>query len=342
MNLSDPKRPHLEGRTASHLLEKAIAVYAEHLNCESNQIQIFPNFNIAAQRVVSGSLAASRENKKIVAHSAIEKDVIKNAAIYYADAVAEVLVDSEGLVIDSSLETALKSRPSLVAVQHANSEIGTVQEIAKIQQFASEYGASLLVDASASFTRIPLPKTLDAVLVDAADFTGVQGVCILKTDKRFRHLAAWPEEGHPWFGGQINVPAVYASAAALIDVLSDQQEVEKRQREIIGYLQVEIPLRIPNVQIIQPSKNSLPHVLTISCLYLSAELLSQRLDSAGYAVGSGSACTTQTLEPSHVLAAIGAVTHGNIRISLSPEATVERAKEFVSVLSETVTKLRQE
>ena len=86
----------------------------------------------------------------------------------------------------------------------------------------------------------------------------------------------------------------------------------------------------------------LPHLVTFSCLYLSGEALVRELDRAGFGVASGSACTASTLEPSHVLAAMGALTHGNVRISLGRDVTQQQVEALLAVLPEIVGRLRSE
>jgi cysteine desulfurase len=99
---------------------------------------------------------------------------------------------------------------------------------------------------------------------------------------------------------------------------------------------------VPDTDVVGDPDDRLPHVVTFSCLYLDGEALVTELDRLGFGVASGSACTASTLEPSHVLAAMGALTHGNVRVSLTRDTTAEQVEGFCRALPEVVARLRRE
>ena len=138
-----------------------------------------------------------------------------------------------------------------------------------------------------------------------------------------------------------NVPGTLAAAAALQAVVADRDEVDARQRSLVDRVRRAVAL-IPDVDVVGDPVDRLPHLVTFSCLYLDGESLVTELDRLGFGVASGSACTASTLTPSHVLAAMGALTHGNVRLSLSRDTSGADVDGFLGVLPALVERLRAE
>ena len=138
-----------------------------------------------------------------------------------------------------------------------------------------------------------------------------------------------------------NVPGALAAAAALQAVVAERGEVDARQRALVDTLREHVA-RIPDVDVVGDPVDRLPHLVTFSCLYVDGEALVTELDRHGFGVASGSACTASTLTPSHVLAAMGALTHGNVRLSLTRETTPEQVEDFLAVLPGVINRLRAE
>ena len=125
-----------------------------------------------------------------------------------------------------------------------------------------------------------------------------------------------------------NVPAALAAAAALQAVVAERDEVDARQRRAGRPDPRRRWPQIPDVEVVGDPVDRLPHLVTFSCLYVDGEALVTELDRRGFAVASGSACTASTLEPSHVLAAMGALTHGNVRVSLTRDTDRGRRRRL--------------
>jgi cysteine desulfurase len=167
---------------------------------------------------------------------------------------------------------------------------------------------------------------------------------VLAVRKPVRLLPRWPVEeredglspGHP------DVPAVLAAAAALQARRTEAAELDARHRDWVAGLRKRIAADVPDVELTGDPDDRLPHVLTFSCLYVDGEALVTALDAEGFAVSSGSACTASTLRPSHVLAAMGVLTHGNVRVSLGRTTTHDEVERFGSVLPGLVRRIRAE
>ena len=128
-----------------------------------------------------------------------------------------------------------------------------------------------------------------------------------------------------------NVPAVLAAAAALQAVVAERDAESARQHALVGRIR-RVVGGLPDVEVVGDPSDRLPHLVTFSCLYVDGEALVTELDRLGFEVASGSACTSSTLEPSHVLAAMGALTHGNVRVSVGPDTTDDDVERFLAVL----------
>jgi cysteine desulfurase len=124
--------------------------------------------------------------------------------------------------------------------------------------------------------------------------------------------------------------------------MKEADELDQRHRAWIDDLRRRVATELTDVEVVGDPEDRLPHVLTFSCLYVDGEALVTALDAGGFAVSSGSACTASTLRPSHVLAAMGVLTHGNVRVSLSRTTTYEEVDRFATVLPGLVRRIRAE
>jgi cysteine desulfurase len=233
---------------------------------------------------------------------------------------------------------------AVAALQSANHEVGTRQPIEEIARACRAADVPLLVDAAASIGRDDVPAGWSALTASAHKWGGPAGVGLLAVRKGTRLAPGWPIEeredglspGHP------DIPALLAAAAALQARRAEADELGRRHRAWIDELRRRVAADVPDVDVVGDPDDRLPHVLTFSCLYVDGEALVTALDAAGFAVSSGSACTASTLRPSHVLAAMGVLTHGNVRVSLGRTTTYEEVDRFAAVLPGLVRGIRAE
>jgi cysteine desulfurase len=229
----------------------------------------------------------------------------------------------------------------VLAVQAANHEVGTLQPVAALAAVAD--GVPLFTDACASAGRLPLPDGWSAAAASAHKWGGPAGVGVLLVRKgaRWRHPFPVDERIDERTPGFENVPAALAAAAALQAVVADRDEVDARQRGLVDRVRRAVA-QIADVDVVGDPVDRLPHLVTFSCLYLDGESLVTELDRLGFGVASGSACTASTLTPSHVLAAMGALTHGNVRLSLTRDTSEADVDGFLAALPALVERLRAE
>ncbi|KGM01433.1 aminotransferase class V-fold PLP-dependent enzyme, partial [Cellulomonas cellasea] len=187
---------------------------------------------------------------------------------------------------------------------------------------------------------VAVPGAWDVLAADPGDWGGPAGVGVVVTRAGVRRAPSWPEDDDRWFPGGVSVPAALAAAVALQSALADRDAQDVRRRTLVERVRARVAADVPDVEVVGDPDRRLPHVVTFSCLYVDGESLVTELDRLGFAVGSGSACTSSALEPSHVLAAMGVLTHGNVRLALPVDVTDDAVERFLAVLPGAVARVR--
>jgi cysteine desulfurase len=160
------------------------------------------------------------------------------------------------------------------------------------------------------------------------------GVLVVRKGTRWEE--PYPPPGVP------DLPAVVAAAAALRAATAEAPALAARLSPLVDRIRTTVAATVPDVEVVGDPVDRLPHLVTFSCLYLDGEALLHALDRRGFAVSSGSSCTSSTLEPSHVLAAMGALTQGNVRVSLHRDTTAAQVDRLLAELPGIVAGLRAE
>jgi cysteine desulfurase len=181
-----------------------------------------------------------------------------------------------------------------------------------------------------------VPTGWSLLSASAHKWGGPPGVGVLAVRKGTRWLDPRPTAPPP------NLPAVVAAAASLRAVLGTADAEAARLSALIDRVRAGVAATVPDVEVVGDPVNRLPHLVTFSCLYVDGEALLHALDRQGFAVSSGSSCTSSTLRPSHVLEAMGVLSHGNVRISLHRETTSGEVDRFLAALPGVVAGLRAE
>ena len=333
---ADPRRLHQGARRARLVLDNARAAVAEGLGVRPDEVTFTSSGTEAVHRGLLGLYAAHRRPGDRIVHTAVEHSAVLHAAAW-AGAPLDVLpVDRLGRVDPAAVRP---DGAAVVACQSANHEVGTVQPVAEVADAAA--GVPLFVDACASTGRLDLQDGWSAAAGSAHKWGGPAGVGVLLVRHGARWRSPFPADDrvdHRGSGFE-NVPATLAAAAALQATLAERAAEGPRQTALVDRIR-EAVARIPDVEVVGDPSDRLPHVVTFSCLYLDGETLVSELDRLGYGVASGSACTSSNLEPSHVLAAMGALTHGNVRVSVGRDTTEADIDGFLAVLPGLVDRLR--
>jgi len=211
-----------------------------------------------------------------------------------------------------------------------------------VAQAAAAAGVPLLIDAAQSAGRLPIPDGWSLLAASAHKWGGPAGVGVLAVRREARWRSPLPadERERGRVPGFENVPGVTAAAAALAARLGEAEQENRRLSALVDRIRDRVAATVPDVEVVGDPVRRLPHVVTFSCLYVAGEALVTELDRAGFAVNSGSSCTSSTLRPSHVLEAMGVLTHGNVRVSLPRGTAAEDVERFLAVLPGVVARLR--
>jgi cysteine desulfurase len=228
---------------------------------------------------------------------------------------------------------------ALAAVQHVNHEVGAIQPLEQVHEVARAAEVPLLVDACAALGSVPTTAHWDVLAASAHKWGGPAGVGILAVRTGVRWRSPMPTDEAGRWAGFPDVPGAVAAATALEVATASLGQTSVHRARLLTILRERVPSLAPDVLALG-RPDSAPHIICFTVLYADGEVLVTELDRAGFAVSSGSACTADTRRPSHVLAAMGAITHGNLRVSLPPDATEADVAGFLAALPSAITAAR--
>ena len=342
---ADPRRLHGPARNARLMLDNAREVVAVALGVRPDEVTFTPSGTHAVHLGLLGLLEGRRRVGRTVVHGAVEHSAVRHAVHWSGAPSVEVPVDRTGRVSPDAVHGAVTGAAepvAVVSVQSANHEVGTVQPVAGIAAGLGD--VPLFMDAGASMGHLALPGGWSAAAGSAHKWGGPAGVGVLVVRKgaRWRHPFPVDDRVDERSTGFENVPAALAAAAALQAVVAERVEANARQHALVARIRERVAAEVPDVEVVGDPDERLPHLVTFSCLYVDGEALVTGLDQQGYGVASGSACTSSTLAPSHVLEAMGVLTHGNLRVSVHRGTTAEQVEGFLDVLPEVVAGIRAE
>ncbi|MFE0529741.1 cysteine desulfurase family protein [Micromonospora parva] len=345
---ADPGKLYTQARRARQLLDAAREATASTLGVRADEVSFTPSGTTAAHGAVLGGLAGRRRVGSTLVHSAIEHSAVLHAAqrhVGAGGAASAVPVDRSGRLDLTAWSSAVRAPGvALAALITASHEVGTVQPVAEAAAACADVGVPLYVDAAQSVGRVPVPAGWSVLTASAHKWGGPPGVGVLAVRKGARWESPWPaderESGRT--PGVVNLPAVVAAAASLRAAAADAAAEATRLAPLVDRIRERVAAEVPDVEVVGDPVLRLPHLVTFSCLYVDGEALLHALDRRGFAVSSGSSCTSSTLRPSHVLEAMGVLSHGNVRVSLHRETTEADVERFLAELPGIVAGLRAE
>ena len=342
---ADPARLYGSARRARVLLDNAREVVAALVGARTDEVSFTTSGTQAVHLAVLGTaLARQRVGKRLVV-SAVEHSSVLFAAEAHQKAggdVTHVPVDRTGRVDAEGFSAALSNDTALACLQAANHEVGTLQPVAEVAASCADHGVPLLVDAAQVVGRMPVPGGWALLAASAHKWGGPAGVGVLaiRRGTRWRLPTPQDERGSGRVPGFEDVPGGLAAAAALQGRSDEAETLARTHHDLIERIRAQVPVLVPDVEVVGHSTERLPHLVTFSCLYVDGEALLTELDREGFAVSSGSSCTASTLRPSHVLAAMGVLTHGNVRVSLTRTTSLAEVDRFLAVLPGVVERVR--
>lgn len=257
-------------------------------------------------------------------------------------------VDENGLVDLNTLEAAIRPDTFLITIMFANNEIGTIEPIKEIGEIAHRHGILFHTDAVQAFGQIPIhvdEMNIDMLSASGHKFNGPKGIGFLYIKKGLK-LKSFIHGGQQERGrraGTENVPGIVGIEKACEIAMAEMEERMKKETELRDYLIERILKEIPYTRLNGHSKKRLPNNVNISFQFVEGESILIMLDMAGICASSGSACTSGSVDPSHVLLAIGLpheIAHGSLRLTIGYENTKEEMDTVVDNLKRIITNLR--
>jgi cysteine desulfurase len=342
---ADPARLYREARQARLLLDRARESVAAGLGARPDEITFVSSGTQALHVGILGALQARRRVGRHLAVSAVEHSAVLHAAEGHERAggdVTHVPVDVTGRVEPEAYDEALRNDSALACLQTANHEVGTLQPVLEVAALCRDRGVPLLVDAAQTVGRFAVEDGWSFLTASSHKWGGPAGVGILAVRRGIRWRTPGPadERENGRAPGFENVPMILAAATALEARLAEAAALDTFQRPLVDLIRRRVPDLVPDVEVVGHPTLRLPHLVTFSCLYVDGEALLHELDRRGFAVSSGSSCTSSALRPSHVLEAMGVLSHGNVRVSLTRTTTDQDIHRFLEVLPGVVSRLR--
>ena len=346
----NPSELHHLGREARAAVEEARAKVAAALGAGEKEIVFTAGGTESDNLALFGYLQRFQPGHLIV--SAIEHPAIMEAARALNRAgwaVDFVPVDGDGVVDLDAYEEAFREDTRLASIMYANNVVGTVQPVAELARIAHEKGAAFHTDAVQAVGALPIDVGelgVDMLSLSGHKLYGPKGVGALYVKRGTRLQPILHGGGHErrLRSGTENVPGVVGMGAAMTLAADLQPEVRPRLEALRDRLAAGLVERIPELNYLGHRTERLPGNAAFTVRYVEGESMLLQLDAAGFMVSSGSACASGSLEPSHVLLAMGLgaeEAHGSIRVSLGRENTDEEVDAFLDAFPPIVDKLRQ-
>lgn len=336
---ADPGRVHTEGREARVAVEDARESVAALLGCRAREVV----FTSGATEAVAAAAWGAAERGSHVASSAVEHSCVREASARLA--VTEVAVDGLGRVDPAAVAAAMRpGETCLVNVQLGNHEVGTLQPVAEVVAACRAADPRVLVhvDAAAAAGHVPVDFAAlgaDLMSVSAHKLGGPQGVgaLVVRRGLRLRPLLVGGEQERSRRAGVENVAAIagFGAAASAVDVAAEGAAARHRTD-----CALRAALAVEGVVAYGDRENRLPHVVCIGVGGVEAEAVLLGLDQAGVAAHSGSACSSEALEPSPVLEAMGVEAERSLRVSVGWSTTDADIEAFAVAFPAVVSRLR--
>ena len=338
----------LAGRAAA-ALEAARASLASYLGASPEEIIFTGGGSEADNLAIKGTMWKKPDGHMIT--SAIEHHAVLHSCWALAKQgydLTVVPVDSTGLVDPDDVRKALRPDTRLITIMHSNNEVGTIEPIREIAQIAREAGAKMHTDAVQSLGKVPLDVDelgVDMMAFSAHKIHGPKGVGALYLRKGFRpvNLIDGGGQERRLRAGTENMPGIAGFARAVELLAEEAREAPGRMTELRDRLIAGILDTIPDTILTGPTEQRLPNIASFCFRYIEGEGILLSLDMQDIAASSGSACTSGSLDPSHVLLAMGyphEIAHGSLRLSLSRYTTADEIDRVLEVLPPIIQRLR--
>ena len=339
---------HFIGQEAKKALEDSRRTIAKSISAKSDEIIFTSGGTEANNLAIKGLFYANYPVKNHIITTKIEHDCVLNSCKWLETEGAKVTyldVDPEGLIDLKQLEDAITEKTILVSIIHGNNEIGTIQDLEAIGKICRRKDVLFHTDACQSYTKTLLDvkkQNLDLVTLNSHKIHGPKGVGALYIREGIKIVPISHGGGHEkkLRSGTENVSGIVGFAKAV--EIADRKDAEKMTK--IRDILIDSILRIPNTTLNGSKDKRLCNNINVSFNNIEGEAIGGYLEREGICTSTGSACSSHTLETSHVLKAIGKMplqANSSLRITISKYTTKEEAEYFLKTLEKTVGKLRK-
>lgn len=348
----NPSSLHTVGQKAKEELDKARASIAKNLGCEPREIYFTSGGSEADnQAIISAALAGEKKGKKHIISTAFEHHAVLHMLKKlekYGFEVQLLDVGNVGTVTAEQVEAAIRPDTCLVTVMYANNEIGSIMPIKQIGAVCRAKGVLFHTDAVQAAGHLPInvkEQNIDMLSLSAHKFHGPKGTGVLyaRTGVVLSNIIEGGAQERGKRAGTENLPAIAGMAVALDDACAHMSENAAKVTAMRDKL-IEGLSKIPHSALNGDPVNRLPGNVSFCFEGVEGESLLLLLDQKGISASSGSACTSGSLDPSHVLLAIGRpheVAHGSLRLSISEENTMEQMDYMLKEIPFVVDYLRK-
>ena len=332
-------------------MSKARETIAASLGAKTNEIY----FTAGGSEADNWALKATAEAYKAKGNHIITTKIEHHAILHTAEwlekngfEVTYLNVDENGVVKLDELKAAIRPETILISVMFANNEIGTIEPIKEIGAIAKEHGILFHTDAVQAYGQVPInvdELNIDMLSSSGHKLNGPKGIGFLYIRKgiKIRSFVHGGGQERKRRAGTENIPAIVGYGAAVERAISTMEERTEKEKELRDYLIDRVLKEVPYTRLNGHRTDRLPNNANFSFQFIEGESLLIMLDMEGICGSSGSACTSGSLDPSHVLLAIGLpheIAHGSLRLTLSDETTKEDIDYVVEKVKEIVARLR--
>lgn len=332
-------------------MAKARETIADSLGCKANEIY----FTAGGSEADNWALKATAEAYKAKGNHIITTKIEHHAILHTAEwlekngfEVTYLNVDENGVVKLDELKAAIRPETILISVMFANNEIGTIQPVKEIGEIAKANGILFHTDAVQAYGQVPInvdELNIDMLSSSGHKLNGPKGIGFLYIRKgiKMRSFVHGGAQERKRRAGTENIPAIVGYGAAVERAMGTMKERTAKETELRDYLIDRVLKEVPYTRLNGHRTNRLPNNANFSFQFIEGESLLIMLDMEGICGSSGSACTSGSLDPSHVLLAIGLpheIAHGSLRLTLSDETTKEDIDFVVEKVKEIVARLR--
>lgn len=351
-NYGNPSSIYKLGREARKAIEDSREKIAKVLNCKANEIYFTAGGSESDNTAIKGIAKANKKRGNHIITSKIEHPAVLETCKQLEKEGFEITyisVDEKGIVDLEELKKSIKPTTILITIMFANNEIGTIQPIEEIGKIAKGNNIYFYTDSvqAVGSIKIDVQKlNIDSLSLSGHKFYGPKGVGALyvKTGVPFEKFISGGHQERNKRAGTENVAGIVGIGKAIELAYENLDEYNKKIKELRDYYVKQVEEKIPYIKINGDMEKRLPGNSNISFRFIEGEGLLLNLDLKGICASSGSACTSGSLDPSHVLLAIGLpheIAHGSLRVSIGKYNTKEEIDYLIENLMEIVTRLRE-